>query len=332
MHHPARSTRHRARRFAPPDLWPMLAELRDAASRPMRPSRSARCPRRTQRWHRRAQPAGPWRGRASGGGVRHPGETLTLRHDMLDRAAAMPGLLASVRAGPGASRARRCGLEAVGSAWTGRSGQPIARRMSAVVSGGHGTRRRGTALAAPGQLRPRRRRPVAHRGQRLTAGEGLDGDQGTEQGDRDEVGDTTYERPVQHPVRNRQPGELEQVAAMPPSRTPQARSGRTSAGRRRSGRSAASTATPAAAMIGSPGRVPGTNASASAPASTDVTRVRTSSAEATAARGTPPAPPHRARSRVGRRSPARQGSDERRQVPQHEDRQSRGEEADPGIG
>lgn len=76
----------------------------------------------------RADPLGARGGRSDGiavhslrvrGAVAHQevvfgttGETLTLRHDMLDRAAAMPGLVASVRAVPGLP-GLTVGLEAV---------------------------------------------------------------------------------------------------------------------------------------------------------------------------------------------------------------------------
>ena len=60
--------------------------------------RPRRRPRGRRRRDPRAQPARPRPGRAPGGAARVAGETLTIRHDSLDRASFVPGVIAGVRA------------------------------------------------------------------------------------------------------------------------------------------------------------------------------------------------------------------------------------------
>ena len=115
LHHPDKAdapVRHRAAYGGADRRRPPRGRLRARARRDV--DRPRRRPRRRRRRRPRARPADPRPGGAPGGHPRRAGETLTIRHDSLDRVSFTPGVLAGVRADrrpPGPHRRARAFLD-----------------------------------------------------------------------------------------------------------------------------------------------------------------------------------------------------------------------------
>ena len=152
-----------------------------------------------------------------------PGETLTIRHDSLDRASFTPGVLTGLRA-IGSRPGLTVGLEhLLDLDW--RIVRPLDERRVGFVRAQTSARSRAAVSAAPndhdqercaqqeeddGGRQPRRPRV---QGEPVAGREHLHRDQRGEQRDRDDVGGTPHDRPVEHPLRHGHAGQLEQVAA-----------------------------------------------------------------------------------------------------------------------
>ena len=195
------------------------------------------------------------------------------------------------------------------------------------------TPRPGTARAAAGAPPPRRARPRGRRAPARAGREHLHGDQRGQQGDRDQVRDPLDHGSLEDPRRDREPGELQQVAADAghQDRRPHHRcASGISVGSGPRVRSPASSATPAAARTGTPAGATGTRPRATAAAATATSRLRRSreprpeqGEERRADRGVEPVGAGVADRGAGH------GADQREEVPEHEDRDAGGQEPDP---